>query len=207
MSASEAVQDMLAVHAHYAQRGQSLAWAALAGVKEFVRWAHHPREDVDDATNGTRFFYHAHEPSEMLAGEHGHFHVFARWGSVQSHRYAHVVGISIDGRGTPLRLFTTNQWVTGEDWRGAGQIGPCLSRFGVQTQGRLAPVARWISAMVRFYAKTIAALLHERDALLQAHAQRHQQTFNQARADRTLHIVSERRLTDHWKFLQEEQEQ
>ena len=196
---------MLAVHAHYAQRQQSLAWAALAGAKQCVRWAHYPRHDVDDLKNGARFFYHAHEPHDMLEGEHGHFHVFTRWGARESQRYAHVVGISIDDRGSPLRLFSTNQWVTGEDWTDARQMTPHLQKFMVQAAGRLAPVARWITAMVRFYATSIHALLHERDATIQAHARRHHQDLNQTLADRSLHIVSELRLPHHWKFLQEEQ--
>lgn len=204
MNTSEAAQTLLAVHAHYAQRGQSLAQAALAGAKQFVRWQHYPHDDVDDVANGSRFFYHAHEPHEMLQAEHGHFHVFTRWGSGQPLRYAHLIGIAIDHRGSPLRLFTTNQWVTGEDWRDAARLTPDLQRWGVHTAGRLAPVARWLTAMVRLYANRIASLLHERDAVLQAHAQRHQQNLSKARADRSLHIVSDMLLPNHWMFLQEE---
>lgn len=195
---------MLAVHAHYAQRGQTLAWAALAGAGQFVRWSHYPHDDVDDAIHGTRFFYHAHEPSEMLDQEHGHFHVFTRWGSNKPFRYAHLVGVSLDDRGTPLRLFTTNQWVTGEDWVPADQMTAAVQRFCVQTSGRLAPVSRWLTALVQFYAQTIVNLLQARDATLQAHAARHQQDWAQAQQDRSLHIASEIRLPDHWKFLQEE---
>lgn len=195
---------MLAVHAHYAQRGQSLAGAALAGAAAFVRWSHYPRDDVDDGAHGTRFFYHAHEQSDMLGNEHGHFHVFTRGESDKPFRYAHLVGVSLDDRGTPLRLFTTNEWVTGEDWMPADQMTQAVHRFCVQTTGRLAPVARWLTALIQFYAHPIVSLLHARDAALQAHATRHQQDRTQAQQDRSLHIASEMRLSDHWKFLQEE---
>jgi hypothetical protein len=204
MSTAQAVHNMLQTHAWYAQRGQSLATAALAGARSFVRWAHHPREDVDDALHGSRFFYHAHEPQEMLAQEHGHFHVFARVGSLARFGYAHLVGISIDNRGTPLRLFTTNQWVTGEDWFDAQALAPVVSRFQVQTPGRLAPVARWLTAMVQCYADAIQHLLVQRDVTLQRHAQAKQQDLNTLREDRSLHILSEQALPNHWQYLQQE---
>lgn len=195
---------MLAVYAHYAARERSLAEAALGGASAFVRWTHYPRNDVQDAANGARFFYHAHEPHEMRPNEHGHFHVFTAWGQSREPRYAHLVGISIDNRGTPLRLFTTNEWVTGEDWVQAAQLQGKLDRFRIQTSGRWAPVAKWLSGMVRFYASSIVSLLHSRDACVQAHAQHHGQHLDEARADRSLHIVSEMDLSDHWKFLKEE---
>lgn len=204
MTSGQAVHDMLQTHAWYAQRGQSLATAALAGARTFVRWAHHPRDDVDDALHGSRFFYHAHEPHEMLAQEHGHFHVFARVGSRTRFGYAHVVGISIDNRGTPLRLFTTNQWVTGEDWFDADALADVVTRFQVHTPGRLAPVARWLTAMVQCYSAPIQHLLVQRDACLKQHALDHQQDLSTARADRRLHILSEQALPDHWQHLQQE---
>ena len=204
MDRHQAAQDMLATHAHYAQQGMSLASAALAGATTFVRWAHYPRQDVDDDMHGTRFFYHAHEPEEMLAQEHGHFHIFARTRRKPLARYAHVVGVSIDARGTPLRLFTTNQWVTGEDWASATDLARVIQRFRLQTAGRLAPVARWVNGMMEFYASQLVALLHERDARLHAHARRTQQSPQRARADRSLHIVSEQHLPNHWQHLQKE---
>lgn len=215
MSKLNAVQDMLSVHAHYAQRGLGLAQAALAGSPRFVRWAHYPHNDVDDVAHGSRFFYHAHEPDEMLPNEHGHFHVFARTGNQRTkhnardahryaHLYAHLIGVSIDARGTPLRLFTTNQWVTGEDWAHASDVSRVLQRFQLQTAGRLAPVARWLNGLVQFYAESIQRLLNERDARLQKHAQRHRQTLAQAHADRRLHITSQQHLPHHWQHMQQE---
>jgi hypothetical protein len=211
MTPGQAVQDLLHAHAWYAQRGQSLASAALAGARSFVRWLHYPRNDVDDAAHGSRFFYHAHEPHEMLAHEHGHFHVFARLTdrAVNPARsgYAHLVGISMDPQGAPLRLFTTNQWVTGEDWFDAVDLASAVQRFRVETPGRLAPVARWLTAMVQCYASDMVRLLVQRDAQLQAFAQRTQQDLHTARNDRSLHILSEQALPDHWNHLKHLQEE
>ena len=205
MLAAQAVQDMLTVHAHYAQRGQSLATAALAGAKKFVRWTHYPRDDVNDVAHGARFFYHAHDAQDMREAEHGHFHLFVRMPGRANTRYSHLIGVSLDSMGSPLRLFTTNQWVTGEDWTPAAQLVRQLDAFRVQTTGRLAPVARWLSGLVHFYASSIEQLLHQRDARLQAHAVRTQQPLQAAREDRALHVLSEKSLPHHWQALQQEQ--
>jgi hypothetical protein len=211
MTSGQAVQDMLHTHAWYAQRGQSLASAALAGARSFVRWSHYPQSDVDDAAHGSRFFYHAHEPHEMLAQEHGHFHVFARvTNRAMPHTrvgHAHLVGISIDPQGTPLRLFTTNQWVTGEDWFDAVDMANAVQRFRAETPGRLAPVARWLTGMVQCYASDIVRLLAQRDEQLQLHAQRTHQDVSQARDDRALHILSEQALPNHWNHLKHLEEE
>lgn len=156
----------------YAQRGLSLASAALAGATQFHRWAHHPRNDLIDPVLGTRCFYHAHDAAECAPGEHGHFHVFAPVppAAVRPAQpdFVHLVGISLGADGLPLRLFTTNRWVTGEHWLGAPQLQPLLADFGCSARGRLAPVARWVQGIVRLHAELIGELLVERDAILQA---------------------------------------
>lgn len=200
MRLGHAVQDMLGTHAHYAQRGQSLATAALAGARDFVRWAHHPREDAVDAVHASRFYYHAHDADEMMAQEHGHFHVFVTAPDAGANGLAHLVGISMDAQGLPLRLFTTNGWVTGEAWTPAEALREALLGFRLVQTGRLAPVARWITAMVQFYAPVIEDLLRARDAQLQSHPA----GIAQAWQDRAWHITSQQLLTDHWQRLQKE---
>jgi len=144
----------------YAQRGRNLAWAALAGRGAFEPLAHHPRRDVVDRSAGTRFFYHAHPVTADVLQEHGHFHLFHE----DRHGFSHLAGLSLDAQGRPLRWFCTNQWVTGEHWRPASRWRSVIRDFGVQTQGRLAPVARWLQAMVSLYRDELLALLQERDA-------------------------------------------
>ena len=41
----------------------------------------------------------------------------------------HVVAISMDSKGRPLRLFTTNRWVTGETWYRADDVCKVIGRF------------------------------------------------------------------------------
>lgn len=151
-------QTALAVPLRYAQAGTSLAHAALAGARHFEVLRHYPERDVVDTAAGTRFYYHAHRLNDP---EHGHFHLF-----VHGHRpgeFMHLAALSLDVNGQPVRWFTTNRWVTGEHWRPAVQLLPALRRWRVQTGGRLAPVAHWLSAMVALYAQELVQLLRERD--------------------------------------------
>lgn len=168
----------------YVQRGRNLAWAALAGARQFAPLAHHPQRDVVDMQAGTRFFYHAHAVAHDALQEHGHFHLFHE----DRNGFSHLAGLSLDAQGRPLRWFCTNQWVTGERWRAARHWRAAIKGFGVQTQGRLAPVARWLQAMVSLYCDELQALLHERDAVLARHAltpAQRQAFFN----NRQMHIL------------------
>lgn len=175
-----AARSIVAVHAGYVARNTNLAQAALAGAREYVEWTHYPRKDLVDSGNETEFYYHAHAAEERALGEHGHFHIFAR---PASGGFTHLVGISLDDRGRAMRLFTTNRWVTGETWRRAALMEPVLRRFAVRAAGgRLAPVARWIEAMVCFYDDQILALIHERDKLI---------PNGITRGDRSMHIVTQ----------------
>lgn len=168
----------------YAQRGRNLAWAALAGASQFQSLVHHPKRDVVDPQARTRFFYHAHPVADDALQEHGHFHLFHE----DRRGFSHLAGLSLDAQGRPLRWFCTNQWVTGEHWRPASRWRSALSGFGVQTQGRLAPVASWLQAMVHLYQSELQTLLHERDAVLarNSHTAAQRQVFFN---NRKMHIL------------------
>jgi hypothetical protein len=198
-SLTEAQENLLAVHMHYAQRGQNLAGAALMGAKSFVSWVHYPLSDVKDIQHRSRFYYHAHDAQDMVTGEHGHFHVFVDpQNRLDGQGLLHVVGISLNGFGEPIRLFTTNQWVTGEAFQPANQMSEWVDKFCIQTKGRLAPLGRWLTALVALYKQEIVQLLKERDRVLQAHPQ----GLTQALADRSLHFTSQHKLADYWKRLE-----
>ena len=180
-------QIALAVPLRYAQAGSSLAYAALAGARAFEVLRHYPARDVVDADAGTRFYYHAHRLDEP---EHGHFHLFVH--GEQPGEFMHLAALSLDVNGQPLRWFTTNRWVTGEHWRSAAQLLPRLKRWQVQTGGRLAPVARWLSAMVTLYRDELVQLLHARDARLAPRFQGRSRAGREAVfEDRSLDVISE----------------
>ena len=44
---------------------------------------------------------------------------------------SHLVAIAVNSRGEPIRLFTTNRWVTGETWYHADDIIGMLDRFAI----------------------------------------------------------------------------
>lgn len=178
------------VMAAYAERGTHLSAAALAGSRTFAQWQHYPSNDAVDAHHGTEFYYHAHAQSERLPNEHGHFHVFVR--SHGARRFHHLIGISMNPLGVPIRLFLTNQWVTGEAWVGAEKILPRLNRFECTLRGRLAPVARWITGMVHLYHQDIAGLHRNRDRWHLGHTR----NGNDRRhlSDQTHHIVAQQRV-------------
>ncbi len=124
--------------------------------------------------------------------EHGHFHLFLRGEGIPAgitpqllpelavanapvprqsaprkrggrDEVCHLAAVAVDRRGEPIRLFTTNRWVTGETWYRADDVVRMLDRFGVRGDRPSAPLNRWISALVCLFQPEIAALLRRRD--------------------------------------------
>lgn len=127
--------------------------------------------------------------------EHGHFHLFMRGEGVAagvtplvlpelavagapatrqsaplkrgaSDRVCHLVAIAVDEDGWPVRLFTTNRWVTGETWYRADDVIRMLDRFRVGGDRPSALLNRWLGAIVRLFRPEITRLLHQRDAAI-----------------------------------------
>jgi hypothetical protein len=80
---------------------------------------------------------------------------------------AHLVAMAIDVGGEPIRLFTTNRWVTGETWYGADDMIRMLDRFDLQTDAPSLPLNRWLAALVHLFRPEIAVLLRNRDKAVQ----------------------------------------
>ena len=154
-------QEIVRVMSFYRHKGPGLAQAALLGATDFREWQHYPRQDARDHENGTEFYYHAHSADERIRHEHGHFHVFSR--PEPDGSFVHLVGISLDAHGLPLRLFLTNRWVTGESWASAASVRPRLHRFCFKGRGPLAPLGDWLTAMVHLYRSEILALHTQRE--------------------------------------------
>ena len=124
--------------------------------------------------------------------EHGHFHLFLRGEGMPagvtplllpelavanapaprqsaplklgtSDEVCHLVALAVDGRGEPLRLFTTNRWVTGETWYRADDVIQMLDRFRVHGDRPSTLLNRWIGALLCLYRPEIARLLRARD--------------------------------------------
>ncbi|PKO68754.1 MAG: hypothetical protein CVU22_07580 [Betaproteobacteria bacterium HGW-Betaproteobacteria-16] len=167
---------------------------------EVVEYEHYPPADVIDLESGTQFYYHAHRTH---GDEHGHVHVF--WHATPTgrrsrpnkgrkvwkrHAPTHMLAIALDARGLPVKLFTTNLWVTEGHWFDAAVTLACLDRC------RLGPVpghensCAWLSHFLAMYRPLIADLLHRRDArlascgaLAEALNNRHREVLSQSRVD------------------------
>jgi hypothetical protein len=151
----------------------------LRGQGTFTEWDHYPKGDIYDRVTHSQYYYHAH-PSNLRTGEHGHFHLFVRQkGMPKSMKpaalpstvqrplgkdaLAHLVGVSMDPKGLPIRLFTVNRWVTGETWYGAADVTALLDLFEITHAVPSWPTNRWMGAMVRLFQPQIAWLQTERD--------------------------------------------
>lgn len=98
--------------------------------------------------------------------------------------WIHLAAIAMDRAGRPLRLFTTNRWVTGETWYGATDIAASLDRFVIDGE-QASPLDRWLTAMLGLFRPTIARLLAERDAAVM--------DFRRRRRGK-VHVLEDRRL-------------
>ena len=81
---------------------------------------------------------------------------------------SHLIAIAMDSRGLPIRLFTTNRWVTGEVWYRAEDVCRMLPCFVVDQTRPSWAVNRWISAVVTLFRPQIEKLLLARDAAVAA---------------------------------------
>ena len=165
-----------------AKVGYNLVGEVLKGQGQFVKLTHYPDGDVYDRDSHSQYYYHAHRD-----GEHGHFHCFLRKAGMPggvapvpeaaTHDWpkddkalAHLVAISMDRYGAPLRMFTTNQWVTAETWYPATDMLRMIDRFSVDHAFPSWPTNLWLTAMFRLFRPQIAALITARDAAFAEHA-------------------------------------
>ena len=106
---------------------------------------------------------------------------------------SHLVAVSMDRYGLPLGLFTTNRWVTGENWFTAEDTIRLLDSFMIDHAHPSWPVNRWLSAMMILFRPTIESLLRERDSALVAWKAEHPDA--DAFEDRDLEIMSVARIS------------
>ena len=157
-----AAQELANIQMRYAESGRTLNEAALCGAKDFIEWQHYPINDLVDEVSGYEFYYHAHSADEMPHGEHGHFHVIRR----DTEGFHHLIGIALSQRGLPIRLFTTNQWVTGEEMADSAMVIKSIRGFEMVKKGRMALVSRWVSALIKLFSVEIERLILERDQMI-----------------------------------------
>ena len=75
----------------------------------------------------------------------------------------HLLGIGLDAFGLPVRVFTTNRWVTGETWYAAPDVLTMLKYVNFGGDGA---VERWLYAVLRAFRPEIEGVLRDRDAAI-----------------------------------------
>lgn len=213
-AAFEVIQAMRAL----AARGRSVLTETLApgAAPEQAlcqEWTHYPPDDLFAPERGGLAYYHAHSADERAPDEHGHFHLFAsphRAPVLERRSFVHLLGVSLDALGQPIRLFTTNRWVTDESWRAAPAVLRLASRFELPGRKPSRALNRWLSALPTLFRPQLEFLLARRDAKIQAHIIRRQhrrpaETASKARAhvleDRSVHVLSQCRIDLHKQIL------
>jgi hypothetical protein len=98
---------------------------------------------------------------------------------------SHLVAIAMDEEGNPIRLFTTNRWVTGETWYAASDVIAMLDRFAIDLARPSWPLNRWLTAVFRLFRPAMAALLEARDEAVMSFRRRHRGK---------VHVFEDRRL-------------
>ncbi|MFQ5783970.1 MAG: hypothetical protein ACE5H8_04005 [Alphaproteobacteria bacterium] len=197
---AEAGCEVLECQRVLAKGGSNVVAEVLPREGTFYEFDHCPAGDVYDQENHAQYYYHAHRE-----GEHGHFHTFLREAGMppgvqpveqtetdamkqRDDNLSHLVAISMDGRGFPIGLFTTNRWVTAENWYAATDVAAMLDCFVIDHARPSWPTNRWVTAMLRLFRPQIVALLHQRDTVVAEWRKRHPQ--EDAFEDRRLGLPS-----------------
>ncbi len=185
-------KNALAILTDFAQRGLTIPQVLMGQDSIFREWQHYPSHDLVDVATGYEVYYHAHKVDGMLDMEHGHFHLFKR-SPTQADQFMHLIAIALDQKGLPVRLFTTNQWVTGETMGSAESLRDALTHFKIEAGNSLDTLASWIQSLITLYRDEIEQLIEERDRRLN-------QLASQAKSiasvlnDQSIHVLSQRQI-------------
>jgi len=155
--------------------GDNIVGEILRGSETFVELDHYPEGDIYDPASHSQYYYHAHRE-----GEHGHFHTFLREAGMaqgikpikqtrmdymdsREDTICHLIAIAMDNAGFPISLFTTNRWVTAENWFSGQDTIAMLDSFEIDLVPPSWPVNIWLTAMVRLFKPQIIQLIEQRD--------------------------------------------
>lgn len=195
-------EDILECYRVLEKGGANVVGEVLKGQGTFYEWDHYPEGDAYDDETHSQYYYHAHRPE---GGEHGHFHTFVRLKGIPDHIkpiehpaakdwpsdddvICHLAAIAMEKRGHPIHIFTTNRWVTGENWYKADDVIELLDRFVMDHAYPSWPTNRWLTAMIALFHPQICQLLRQRDAAVETWQAGHPDA--DAFEDRDLEVTS-----------------
>jgi hypothetical protein len=181
-----------------AARNGTVLDEVIGGAPAILEWRHYPEGEVYDPNTHSQYFFHAHRAKGQPATEQGHFHTFLRAEGMPAgvaplllpelavanapalppqapplkrgarDEVSHLIAIAVDSRGEPIRLFTTNRWVTGEVWYRADDVVGMLDRFAITQSEPSELLNHWVGAIIQLFRPQIAALLRSRDDAVMA---------------------------------------
>lgn len=185
-SMAEAGREVLNCYRVLAKSGDNIVGEVIKGHGTFYEMDHYPPGDIFDPESNSQYYYHAHR-----GGEHGHFHTFIRSAGIpdtikpiknQSHQdfmderdddLTHLIAISMDEKGFPLQLFTTNRWVTAENWYRGEDVISLLDKFEIDLVPPSWPVNIWMTGFIQLFKPLIKNLIIERDKCIANWAKKH----------------------------------
>lgn len=185
--------------------GDNVVGELLRDSATFYEWTHYPEGDVFDPRSNAQYYYHAH-PKDERSGEHGHFHTFLRPKGMpagikparvphfqapegENDALSHLVAISCDKQGDPIKLFTTNRWVTGEVWYKAEDVIRMLDYFQIDHVRPSWAINIWVTNMLILFRPQIRALIEERDNVVNSRGA--ENDSDDVHEDRELEVTAE----------------
>lgn len=192
-----------ALHA-LASKGLNTVTAVMGSQTELVQWTHYPNsKDVFDPRSGSQYFFHCHSAKEQAKDEHGHFHLFGRahYDDTESNVKSpdskalctHLLGISVNAQGLPIRLFTTNRWVTDEYWLPGPQVLALIDAFSIAKRQPSPALHQWLYGMLLLFRPQIERLIMQRDVWCENASKI--RPVERVMEDRRTHIISAARIS------------
>lgn len=186
----------------------------LIGDRSPDLWQHYPPGDLFDPVSGAQAYFHLHPEAERPPGEYGHIHLFLHPGGLgqQPQRrpladpgvndetavpedptalpMCHLAAIGLDRTGRPMRVFTTNQWVTGGAWYATQDVLAMVDRFALDTSDGDPLVGDWLTALVHLLRAAMIEVVRARDDGLATGGPA--ASLEDRLADRRLEVLAER---------------
>jgi len=155
-------QDVAGVIRSLKSEGSTVVLKVMNG-KKYKRdpLVHYPFDSgVLDEKTGYRVFFHAHRKRE-----YGHFHTFYE---KPNGDLVHLIMVSMNKKGYPIKLSTVNRWVTGDVFVKADEMREHFLSFKMNDE--LFPDARigeFVRNLFKEFEAEILLLIEERDAVIQ----------------------------------------
>jgi hypothetical protein len=182
-----AKQVLTAQHQMQTDSGKNIIHYTLKEQPKHIHMQHYPKGDRIDKSTGGQYFYHCHREN-YESTEHGHFHCFLRYDNIPKRTkptpladweknldnpMTHLIAISMDQLGQPIRLFTVNRWVTDETWYDAKHVMRFINRFKMTLSDNLhwQILDKWVEGILHLFAPQIVWLHQKRDQVIKLHQQ------------------------------------